>query len=381
MAKQILFKTNNPTKKISKMFLFFLLFANIVLIPNTIMGESAGEKAANHRNFLIQTLRKIRPMVYNFPCAPFPECLPQDPNERLKNPGIHVGLYRKAKRIYQEGIVYLYEKNYVNAYSRFLESEAVVDKLLESLSQLYIDRAELMFREAIEKKNPNDPNDMALVDISMDFGPGSKLRKDFEKAREIPLDPRRYDPRNFHWAINKYKIEQAAQKGYEYLGLAKEARKKAVELEKDVSKTTRIPPEQLVKRIELYIKTIEHAQQTKLNAEFVFALKYPYDNYPLYNQFGKTENRDGKQGEIPSLHDVKMNWSKNPYVYPKNLHPIFDFRTPERWHVDTVDARGMRFEDEFDIMIKFRYYKNKKPPVEILEDKSPPKPDKPLPDT
>jgi hypothetical protein len=32
-------------------------------------------------------------------------------------------------------------------------------------------------------------------------------------------------------------------------------------------------------------------------------------------------------------------------------------------------------------MIKFRYYKNKKPPVEILEDKSPPKPDKPLPDT
>jgi len=374
MAKQILiiFKKNTQ--------IFFLVLI-LLLQVSILQAESAGEKAVFHRNLLIEHLRKLRPMVYNFPCDPFPECLPSDPEERVKNPGIHVGLYRKAKRIYQEGIVYLYEKNYVNAYSRFLEAEAVIDKLLESLSQQYIDRAELMFREAIEKKNPNDPNDMSLVDISMDFGPNSKLRRDFEKAREIPLDPRRYDPKNFHWAINKYKIEQASQKGYEFLGLAKEARKKAVELEREANKTQKIAPDVLVKRIDLYMKAIEHSKQTKLNAEFVFALKYPYDNYPLYNQFGKTEKIDDKPGDIPSLHDVKMNWSKNPYVYPKNLHPIFDFRTPEKWHVDTVDARNMRFDDEFDVMIKFRYYKNKQPPVEILEDKSPPKPKNPLPDT
>ncbi|GIX41346.1 MAG: hypothetical protein KatS3mg129_1079 [Leptospiraceae bacterium] len=381
MAKQILINNTKSIKKFSNIMILGLVIV-FLLIPNSVLkSESAGEKAVYHRNLLIKNLRKLRPMVYNFPCSPYPECLPKDPQERLKNPGLHVGLYRKAKRIYQEGLVYLYEKNYINAYSRFLESQAVIDKLLESLSQLYIDRAELMFREAIEKKNPNDPNDMSIVDISMDFGPGSKLRKDFQKAREIPIDPRRYDPRNFHWAINKYKIEQATQKGYEYLGLAKDTRKKAVELEKEVSKSQRISPELLVKRIDLYMKTIEFAQQTKLNAEFVFALKYPYDNYPLHNQFGKTESRDGKPGEIPSLHGVKMNWSKNPYVFPKELHPIFDFRTPEKWHVDTVDARGMRFDDEFDIMIKFRYNKNKKPPVEILEDKSPPKPENPLPDT
>ncbi len=369
--------------KIKKIYhLISILFLLVLITYQTnLYSESAAEKAVFHRNSLIETLRLIRPMVYNFPCAPFPECLPEDPEQRLKNPGLHVELYRKAKRIYQEGLVYLYEKNYVNSYSRFLESQAVIDKLLELISQLYIDRAELMFREAIEKKNPNEPNDMAIVDISMDFGPGSKLRKDFEKAREIPLDPRRYDPKNFHWAINKYKIEQATQKGYEFLGLAKEARRKAVEIEKDVNKTTKLSPELLVKRIEFYKKSIELAKQTKLNAEFVFALKYPYDNYPIYNQFGKTENAEGKPGEIPSLHGVKMNWSKNPYVYPKNLHPIFDFRTPEKWHVDTVDARGMRFDDEFDVMIKFRYYKNQKPPVEILEDKSPPKPSRPLPDT
>jgi tetratricopeptide (TPR) repeat protein len=380
MAKQILtiFKKNTQIFSLKNIFLLLMI---LFLQASTLQAESAGEKAVFHRNLLIEHLRKLRPMVYNFPCDPFPECLPSDPEERIKNPGIHVGLYRKAKRIYQEGIVYLYEKNYVNAYSRFLEAEAVIDKLLESLSQQYIDRAELMFREAIEKKNPNDPNDMSLVDISMDFGPNSKLRRDFDKAREIPLDPRRYDPRNFHWAINKYKIEQASQKGYEFLGLAKQARQKAVELEREANKTQKIAPDVLVKRIDLYMKAIEHAKQTKLNAEFVFALKYPYDNYPLFNQFGKTEKIDDKPGEIPSLHGVKMNWSKNPYVYPKNLHPIFDFRTPEKWHVDTVDARNMRFDDEFDVMIKFRYYKNKKPPVEILEDKSPPKPKNPLPDT
>jgi tetratricopeptide (TPR) repeat protein len=380
MAKQILtiFKKNTQIFSLKNIFLLLMI---LFLQASTLQAESAGEKAVFHRNLLIEHLRKLRLMVYNFPCDPFPECLPSDPEERIKNPGIHVGLYRKAKRIYQEGIVYLYEKNYVNAYSRFLEAEAVIDKLLESLSQQYIDRAELMFREAIEKKNPNDPNDMSLVDISMDFGPNSKLRRDFDKAREIPLDPRRYDPRNFHWAINKYKIEQASQKGYEFLGLAKQARQKAVELEREANKTQKIAPDVLVKRIDLYMKAIEHAKQTKLNAEFVFALKYPYDNYPLFNKFGKTEKIDDKPGEIPSLHGVKMNWSKNPYVYPKNLHPIFDFRTPEKWHVDTVDARNMRFDDEFDVMIKFRYYKNKKPPVEILEDKSPPKPKNPLPDT
>jgi tetratricopeptide (TPR) repeat protein len=380
MAKQILtiFKKNTQIFSLKNIFLLLMI---LFLQASTLQAESAGEKAVFHRNLLIEHLRKLGAMVYNFPCDPFPECLPSDPEERIKNPGIHVGLYRKAKRIYQEGIVYLYEKNYVNAYSRFLEAEAVIDKLLESLSQQYIDRAELMFREAIEKKNPNDPNDMSLVDISMDFGPNSKLRRDFDKAREIPLDPRRYDPRNFHWAINKYKIEQASQKGYEFLGLAKQARQKAVELEREANKTQKIAPDVLVKRINLYMKAIEHAKQTKLNAEFVFALKYPYDNYPLFNQFGKTEKIDDKPGEIPSLHGVKMNWSKNPYVYPKNLHPIFDFRTPEKWHVDTVDARNMRFDDEFDVMIKFRYYKNKKPPVEILEDKSPPKPKNPLPDT
>jgi len=151
MAKQILtiFKKNTQIFSLKNIFLLLMI---LFLQASTLQAESAGEKAVFHRNLLIEHLRKLILMVYNFPCDPFPECLPSDPEERIKNPGIHVGLYRKAKRIYQEGIVYLYEKNYVNAYSRFLEAEAVIDKLLESLSQQYIDRAELMFREAIEKK-------------------------------------------------------------------------------------------------------------------------------------------------------------------------------------------------------------------------------------
>ncbi len=367
--------------KIKLKFYVFFIITSVFTSSNLIYSESASEKAVFHRNHIIKILREIKPSVLNFPCDPLPECLPTNPEERIKNPGFHVSMYRKAKNLYQEGLVYLFEKNYVNAYSKFLESQSVIDKLLESLSQVYIDRAELMFREAIEKKNPNEPNDMSLVDISMDYGPNSKARRDFARPREIPVDLRRYDPRNFHWSVNKYNIEQATQKGYEYLGLAKEARKKAIEIDKEASKTKVLSPDSLVKRINYYLKSIEHCKQVKKNAEFVFGLKYPYDNYPLHNQFGKTEKIDDREGEIPSLHGVKMNWSKNPYVLPKNLHPIFDFRVPEKWHVDTADALGLVFEDEFDVMIKFRYYKNNKPPVEILEDKSPPKPQRPLPDT
>ncbi len=373
---------SNKTKKI----FFYLnqlkkypLLVIFLIISQKISGESVAEKATFHRNYIIATLRLVQTMAYNFPCDPYPECLPPDPEKKIKDPGLHVTLYRKAKRTYQEGIVYFYEKNYVNAYSKFLETQGVIDKLLEYLSQQYIDRAELMLREAIEKKNPNEPTDMSVVDISIDYGPNSKQRKYFAKPMEKPVDVRNYDPRNFHWATNKYFIEQSTQVGYENLEKSKRARKLAVSLQTEVSKTKDITPDMIVKRIDYYKQSIELSRQAKKNAEFIFALKYPYDNYPLHNPFGKTEKIDEKQGEVPSLHGVKMNWSENPYVLPKNLHPIFDFRVPEKWHVDTVDLRGMRFDEEFDRMIKFRYIKGKKP-TEILEDKSDPKPTKPIPD-
>ncbi|MBW7857746.1 MAG: hypothetical protein H3C43_05530 [Leptonema sp. (in: Bacteria)] len=342
----------------------------ITLLAGTALeAQSVAEKTTRQRDSLILSLRKLRPMVYNFPCDPMPECLPADAEQARKNPGENVSLYRKSKQLYQEGLIYYFEKNFVNAYSRFLESQVAMDKLLENLSQSYLDRTDYMIRAAIEKKNPNDINDMAVVDISMDFGANSKLQRDFHKDRNIQYDVRRYDPRNYHWAVNKYRIEKNMEKGYEHLGLARKARERALQLD------AHLPPQEktsiglINRRSEIYLQVIDLCRKAKINAEFIFALKYPYENYALSNPYGKTEATDDKAGEIPSLHGVKMNFSQNPNVMPKNLHPLFDFRVPQEWHRDTVDARELRYDDEIDVQLRFRYHKGKKP-VEILEDNS-----------
>ena len=339
-----------------------------LLAASYVKAESVGEKAYEKRNELILILRKLRPMVYNFPCEPLPECLPKDINEQRANPGVNVSKYRDIKRIYQEGLIYLFERNFINSYSRFLEAQARLDNLLEGLSQQYIDRTEIMIRESIERKNPNDPRDTSVVDISIDYGPNSKLRRDFDKDREIPTDVRRYDPRNYHYVENKYRIEANMKKGYEMLGLAKQARLDAVQIGRELPAGRTLSPRQLQKRIEGYLDSIELARKAKLNAEFIFALKYPYENYYMLNPTGKTEALDGEQAEIPTIHGVQMNWSKNPYAFPKKLHPIFDLRVPEKWHRDTVDAREMRFDDEVDVNLRFRYHKEGQKPVEILKD-------------
>ncbi len=342
--------------------------ALILLSTGYTGAESVGEKAYNKRNELIIYLRKLRPMAYNFPCEPLPECMPQDINEQRREPGKNVTVYRDIKRIYQEGLIYLFERNYVNSYSRFLEAQARLDKLLEDMSQQYIDRTEVMIREAIERQNPNDPRDTSVVDISIDYGPGSKLRRDFDQDREIPVDVRRYDPRNYHYAMNKYRIEANMKKGYEMLGMAKEARLRAVQIGQDLPEGRTLSPDQLQKRIEGYMASIELARQAKINAEFIFALKYPYKNYYMLNPTGKTEKIDQENGEIPTIHGIKMNWSKNPYAFPKELHPLFDLRVPQKWHRDLVDAREKRFDDEIDVHLRFRYHKDGEEPVEIMED-------------
>lgn len=354
--------------KRSSLFLVLLT----LLISATITAEPVSEKAVTKRNQLILALRDIRPMVYNFPCDPLPECLPQDTAEKEKSPGQNIDRYQDVKRIYQEGLIYLFEDNFINSYSRFLDAQLRMDKLLEKISQQYIDRAESMLRASIEKKNPNDERDASVVDISIDYGPNSKLRRDFDIDREIPIDVRRYDPRTHHYAVNKYRIEKNMEKGYERLGLAKEVRMKALKLDQNLRPGEALSARDLSKRIDFYIASIKLAREAKLNAEFIFALKYPYDNYPIQNPTGKTEKVEGKpEAEIPSLHGVKMNWSKNPHAVLGKLNPIFDFRVPQEWHRDTVDARNRRFDDEVDVNLRFKYHGTEKP-VEILEDKNNP---------
>ena len=101
------------------------------------------------------------------------------------------------------------------------------------------------------------------------------------------------------------------------------------------------------------------AQQAKINAAFLYQLKYPFDNYALHNVHGYTEQGEFEERAVPKIEDVRMNWTENPYVLPKSLHPAFDLSLPAQYRRDTSDSQGMIYEEEVDIVVRMRYYDDK----------------------
>ena len=226
-----------------------LVFCTVFYTTN-INPESVAEKALQKRNEIIGYLRDLRPMVYNFPCDPFPECNAPPAEGQEQEEGTYVKLYQDIKRVYQEGLVYFFERNFVNAYVRFLDCQIRTEQLVEGLSQLYLDRTEEMLRDSIDKKYPNDPDDKTVIDISIEFGPNSKMRRDFGKKRNSPAEIRRYDPRDYHYLWFKYEIESNMERGYQYLNSAKESRTKAVKVAKELAPHEKVQPNHRKKRIE-----------------------------------------------------------------------------------------------------------------------------------
>ena len=243
---------------------------------------------------------------------------------------------------------------------------------MEDLSQSYLDRTELMMRDSIEQKDYSyikDPkkrtaaeqNDKTLVDISIEYGPNSKLRQDFMYRREAPNETRRYTPKQVHYARNKYRIEKNMEKGYYHLGIARKARQKGLTVDKYLAAHQKLTPAHRKKRIEFYIKTVQLARLSKLNAEFIYRLKYPYDNYGMDGIPDKEIDQLSDASSVPEIEKVRMNWLKNPYYRPKKLHPVFDQRLPARYRRDATDVRNWTYSDEVDMNIKFKFYK--KPPT------------------
>lgn len=345
------------TRKVIPLFISALA----LLLPyREARSFSVAEKARSKRLEVISYLREMRPMVFNFPCEPFPKCNADAANDGAKlEPKDRVKQYNEIKRVYQEGLVYFFEGSYINAYNRFLDSQRRTENLLEGLSQSYLDRSEHMMRDAIEQKDSNSEEDLPIVDISIEYGPNSKMRKDFTQDRESPKEQRRYNPRLFHYATNKYHIEANMEKGYNTLGKAREVREEALMIDAALPKHRKTTPDHVKKRIEYYLATIRLSRQAKENAYFIFQLKYPYDNYALQNPTGKTEKRDEKNGEVPALDGKQMNWAENPYLTLKDLHPIFDLRVPTEYRRDAVDARSMVYNEEVDMNIKFKFHKEK----------------------
>lgn len=363
-----------------------LALISLLCLPLAVHGESVAEKAAEKRNELIRYLREIRTMSYNFPCDPFPDCaaaMPAKPETGAPaQPGAaatpeRIKLFNEVKRIYQEGMVYMYEGNYVNAYNRFLDSQARVERILEGLSQLYLDRTEMLLRDSIEKKDISNPIDMSATDISIDFGPNSDKRRDFKRNREIPRDSRAYDPRETHYAYNKYEIERNVEQGYKQLGQAREARRRALTVDANLGPNQRLEPHHRRARIEYYLTCIRIARLAKLNGERIYQLKYPYDNYALMSPYGKTEVIKGdnpRPATFPKIAGKDRDWStdenitdatkkddkSNPYVFPANLNPVFDLRVPEQYHRDLSDSRDQIFEDQVNINVEYKYIPGKR---------------------
>lgn len=334
--------------------------AALLLAAQPASGESVAEKARDKRIEIVQYMRAMKPMVFNFPCDPFPECEAeaQGEDQTLER----IAMFNEVKQIYQQGMIYFYEGNYVNAYNRFLDSQVRVENLLEDLSQFYLDRAQAMMRDSIEPKNPDNPEDLSVVDISIEYGPNSRKRRDFQNDRVAPRSERRYDPDETRWAYNKYRIEKNVELGYRHLGIAKEVRYRALRVDSNLTRDQEIQPHHRKMRIELYLASIRMAQTAKLNASFIYALKYPFDNYALFNPFGNQEAGEFPNPEdpqIPSIEDVEMVWSENPYMLPKRLHPIFDLRVPEQYRRDLTDARDEIYTDEVEELIRLKYVENK----------------------
>ncbi|MCB1309529.1 MAG: hypothetical protein KDK30_15170, partial [Leptospiraceae bacterium] len=109
-------KKSNP---IVRYTLLTLGLAMLVGLSSPTEAFSVAEKAQAKRMELIGYMRALKPMVYNYPCDPFPACMEDLANqEEGIEAGERIKLFNEIQRVYQEGLIYFYEGNYINSYNR-----------------------------------------------------------------------------------------------------------------------------------------------------------------------------------------------------------------------------------------------------------------------
>lgn len=373
-------------KLIYSVSLVFALF----FVSSSLSAESILLKSKQLRVELMQYLRQMKTMVNNFPCSPFPKCVKEAGGTEQGDEANFLKKYKEAQDTYQEGLIYYFEGNFLNAYGRFVGVQVIIDNVLEELSQSYLERARQMLRESIEKKVPEDPDDMRLSEVILEYGPDTQRRRAFGQDRELPLTKRSYKAKETHWMTNKYRLEGNLRMGYGHIALAKQARlrafrvlsaaavlpvfdEEAEEKGKDSAQTgteasavlpaalkeQEVTPGQRRKRIDHYLKSIHLCRKAKANAGFIFMLKYPYDNYALQNPYGQTEKGTYQGVRVPNIEDVRMNWSENPYLYLKKLHPVYDLRISAEFRRDLVDVRNEGYKVQMDRLVRLETVEKK----------------------
>jgi hypothetical protein len=316
-----------------------------------VQADPVMSKANETRVDLLKYLRTLEPIVRNYPGKD------KDGKEAsFEAPagaeGDRIVKYNAIKRLFQEGVMYYYEGRYPNSYRRFLEAQLNVENLLEDISQMYIESTDEILKASLEKKDAKgDDNgeyknatiDKDFVDISVEYGRGSDIISNFKTNRETPAYGRIYEPREYHYAINKGKIENSVSTGYKLLGQAKAAKLYALKLEQRLERHQKLQPDHRKFRIEKYIDVVTKCRDAKKVAFNIYSLKYPLDNEYL------------QKDEKFKLEGEENNYRVNPYVVQAKLHPLFDNRIPAIYRRDAVDVMGRVFIDDVNEMIKFKH--------------------------
>jgi hypothetical protein len=329
-----------------------------LLVLLTFLASLAGinadpvmSKANETRLDILKYMRSLETIVRNYP-GKDKDGKDAQFDAPAGSEGDRIAKYNHIKRLFQEGITYYYEGRYPNSYRRFLEAQANIEQLTEDLSQIYIEGSDEILKSVLEKKDskgdangeyPNATIDKDFVDISVEFGRGSEIYPKFKAGREAPAYTRLYDPKEYHYAFNKDKIEGSIESGYNLIAQAKSAKLHALKLEQSLERHQKLQPEHRKFRIEKYFDVIAKCRESRRAAFNVYALKYPHDNAYL------------QKDEKFKLEGEANNYRVNPFVDPSNLHPLFDNRIPAGFRRDAVDTYGQVYIDEVNKQIKFKY--------------------------
>lgn len=280
-------------------------------------------------------------MAYNFPCRDLPKCAEGKAIEELER----VKEYNEIKRIYQEGLILFFEQDFLSTNAKFNDAARRTDRMLEGLSQTYLDRAGDMLRAVVQQKDPKDKTDLSLVDIMIEFAPNSQLRQTLATDR-VPDSKRTYDPKIYRYVVARDRIGQSLARGFAYLKDAKAVRQRALSVQKTDPTKGELPADLLPQRIDYYMASIRTARLAKLNAATVFRLKYPHANYPLQHPKGSEESDKGKASPTAEIAGTRLQWGRHPYILQKNLKAAFDLRLPEEYRPDAVDLAGRIYAEE-----------------------------------
>ncbi|MCB1177576.1 MAG: hypothetical protein KDK36_08375, partial [Leptospiraceae bacterium] len=193
---------------------------------------------------------------------------------------------------------------------------------------------------SLDKKDPKDPADKDIVDISVEFGKGSHNQIRHDEDREAPYVGRGYNPKEYHYRLYKDQIEGSVAVGYKLLGQAKNAKLDALKIERHLEKHQKLMPQHRKYRIERYLEVIARCREARMSAMNIFRLKYMYDN-----EYLQTDEKVELEG-VSNVNRI------NPYMTPKKLSPVFDNRIPVAYRRDAVDTQGLVFFEEVNQKIR-----------------------------